>query len=171
MHADSPLRLADLFWLVDPFRLSVWTSFWGVYGWQLIFMPDWIYFAFTGLTLLAVAGGAYLLWRRALTPAQRAACAVMLAALLLMYGFIVVYSLEIIAWQGRLLYPALSGTCVLFGLGLAGLALGPAAVRPEVSVSARRRRLANALLPTVALALFALNIYSIVWLVLPILND
>ena len=170
MPPDSRWHLGDLFWLTDPFRGFLWTSFWGVYGWQVILLPGWIYLACAGVTGLAILGGGILVVRRALTRDQQAACAVLLAALLTMYATIVLFSLRLIAWQGRLLYPALAGVCVLFGLGLAGLLLGPGAVRPAALLAPRQRRLASIFLPAVTAGLLALNLYSILLLVLPLLN-
>lgn len=171
LPADSPWQWTDAFWLVDPFRWMLWSSFWGVYGWQLIWMPGPIYTAFLIGTLLAVAGGVYLLARRALTPAQQAGCAVMLATLLLMYGGVIVFSLRLVAWQGREMFPALSSVGGLFGFGLAGLVLGAAATRPVPTLARWRRILAAALVPAVALALLAVNLYSIIWVVAPLLNS
>jgi hypothetical protein len=170
LPSDSTWQLTDLFWFQDPFRWILWTSYWGVYGWQQIWLPSWIYHVFTVTTLLAVAGGAYLLWRRALSEGQRAACAVLLSAIGLMYALVIQASTYLIAWQGREMYPALSSVCVLLGLGLGGLLLGPAAVQPIQATPSWRVSLTRIVLPILALALFALNIYSIVWVVYPLLN-
>jgi hypothetical protein len=170
LPTDSPWTLADLFWLQDPFRWYLWSSYWGVFGWQSIWLPSWVYFAFLGVTLLAMAGGAHLVWRRALTPAQHAACGALVMTVLLLYGVVIVISLRLIAWQGREMYPALAATCVLFGLGLGGLVLGRAATQPAGALPPWRRSLARLFVPALALSLFALNIYSIIWLVWPLLN-
>ncbi len=162
----SPWHLTDLFWLVDPFREALWQSFWGVFGWQLIPLPGWMYYAFLGVTLLAVGGGGYLVARRALTPAQRAACGVLVAVMLLLYLLVILFSLRLIAWQGREMFPALSSICVLFGVGLGGLVLGRAAVRGG-ALARWRRPLAGALAPAVTLGLLAVNAFSIVYVVAP----
>jgi hypothetical protein len=169
LPADSPWQLTDLFWLTDPFRGMIWSSFWGVYGWQLIWLPGLFYGAFLLVTALGVAGGGYLVVRRALSPAQQAGCAVLLAVLALRYGGVVLFSLRLVAWQGRELFPALSSVCVLLGFGLAALVWGTAAIRPGGALPIRRRLLAAALLPAVTLGLLAANLYSI-WLIVPLLN-
>lgn len=172
-HVMSPSQVVwpdAFFWLSDTFRSMVWTSFWGVYGWQNIFMPDWVYNACTIVTLLALAGGITLAARRALNRAQLAAYIIMLAATLLMYGVIAGVSITEVVWQGREMFPALSSIAVLFGIGLAGLAMGRAAVQP-VQVAHWRERLGGGLVAAFALSLLVLNIYSIVWLVIPILNQ
>ncbi len=170
LPSDSPWQWNDLFWLRDPFRHELWASFWGNFGWQRIPLPDWLYLAFAGLTLLAVLGGIALVARRGLSPPQTAVCAVCLATLAALYALVIVISLRLIAWQGRELYPALTAVGVLFGFGLAGGLLGPAATQPNRPVAGRRARLAALLLPAVALSLFAVNAYSILWLVWPLLN-
>jgi hypothetical protein len=165
----STFHLTDLFWFDHPFRWFLWASFWGAYGWQNIWMPNWIYYASVATTLLALGGGAYLLFRRALTHVQQVACALMLLAILLVYAAIIVVSLDQVVWQGRELYPALSSICVLLGLGLGGLALGPGAVRP-LPLSPRRRTVADVLVVLTPVCLLAVNLYSIIWLVYPSLN-
>jgi len=167
---DSPWHLGDLFWLAEPFRGHLWTSFWGVYGWQRIYLPDGIYNACLVLTALAIAGGGLLLYRRALTPPQQAGCAVLLAVLGLLYGLVIVISLRLIAWQGRELFPALSAVSLLFGFGLAGLSLGPAALDPVAPLPRWRRRLAPVLLAAGPLGLLAIDLYSIVWVLGPLYN-
>jgi hypothetical protein len=86
-----------------------------------------------------------------------------------MYALVIQASTYLIAWQGREMYPALSSVCVLLGLGLGGLCLGPSAVRP-VPAPPTRDRLARIALPAFGVAMLALNLYSIVWLVYPLLN-
>ena len=93
----------------------------------------------------------------------------MLAALLLMYVMVIQASTYLVAWQGREMYPALSGTCILLGLGLGGVALGRGAVQPAI-VPLWRRRMAIGLVVSLAVWLLALNVYSIIWLVYPALN-
>ncbi len=166
---NSQYTIGDFFWFQEPFRSMLWTSFWGVYGWQQVFMPAWIYNAFGITTLLAVAGGVYLLARRALTQAQQVSVAVVLFAVIVVYAFIVQASTVWVSWQGREMYPALSSVCLLLGLGLGGLVLGRGAVRP-VPTSRWRSLLADSSVVIVSVGLFALNVYSILWLVLPALN-
>ena len=168
---DSPWHLTDLFWLVDPFRANLWNSFWGNYGWQRVPLPDAFYLAFAILTGLAVLGGIILLARRALTPVQRAGCAVLLSVLLLEYAVVIVISLRLIAWQGRELFPALSSVSVLFGFGLAGLVLGPAAIRSVGGPEPKLPVVGVGVLLILLAGLLAANIYSIVWVVAPVLNS
>jgi hypothetical protein len=171
---DSPWHLTDLFWLVDPFREVLWQSFWGVFGWQNVPLPVGFYYAFLGLTLLAVGGGAYLVARRALSPVQQAACGVLVAVMLLLYLLVILFSLRLVAWQGREMFPALSSICVLFGVGLGGLALGRAATGASFEagplLARGRRRVAAALAPAVTLGLLGVNLFSIVYVVAPALT-
>ncbi|MFL5735273.1 MAG: ArnT family glycosyltransferase [Chloroflexia bacterium] len=169
LPSDSDFHLSDLFWFNERFRFFLWTSFWATYGWQNMYMPGWTYNVFLAVTVLGVIGGAYLVARRALTAAQQAGSAVMLSALLLMYALVIQASTYLIAWQGREMVPALSSTCVLFGLGLAGLVLGRGAVQP-IPLAPWRRYLGVALVLAVTAGLLAANVYSIFWVVLPGLN-
>jgi hypothetical protein len=167
----SPFQLADFFWFQEPFRAILWKSFWGNYGWQQIWMPDLIYHIFMAITLLAVAGGAYLLLRRVLTPAQSATCAVLLMSLLMIYILVVIINTSQVIWQGREMYPVLSGLCVLMGLGMGGLAFGSRAIQPlSQPLPDLRRYAGSTLLALTTLFLLGVNVYSIFWLVLPDLN-
>jgi hypothetical protein len=168
---DSPWHLTDLFWLVDPFRANLWNSFWGDYGWQRVPLPDALYLAFASLTGVAVLGGVILVARRMLTPVQWAGCAVFLSVLLLEYAVVIVISLRLIAWQGRELFPALSSVSVLFGFGLAGLVLGPLSTQFVRGSVPRIHRVAVSALLVVIGGLLAANIYSIIYVVAPILNS
>jgi hypothetical protein len=169
MPPDGVFSLGDLFWFQEPFREMLWNSFWGVYGWQQVFMPEWIYTAFLIGTLLAVIGGVYLVVRHALSWGQKGSAFVLLLTVALLYAFIVQSSTYLVSWQGREMYPALSSVCLLLGLGLGGLISGRGAVQP-VPISRWRSLLSDSSVVIVSVALFALNVYSILWLVLPALN-
>lgn len=167
--SDSTYALADLFWFQEPFRGMLWKSFWGAYGWQRLFMPDTIYYAILTVVLLAVVGGVYLLARRELSRVQTAGTGILLLVVLLVYAFVVQASTIWVSWQGRETFPSLSSVCVLLGLGLGGLALGRGTAQPG-PVKLWRFVLAQGLFAAVALGLLAVNIYSILWTVLPGLN-
>lgn len=132
-------------------------------------MPQWVYHTFTVVTLLAVAGVIYLVMKKALTPFQRTSLILMSVSLLLLYLVVIQISLYQIAWQGRLIYPALSGIAILFAMGLLAPVLGRGALQP-VLVEPRRYRLAGAISAAYVLALLIANLYSIVWVVYPALN-
>jgi hypothetical protein len=165
----SPFRLEQFFWFDEPFKSMIWKSFWGSYGWQLIWLPDWLYHAALALTLLMVAGGLYLVARRTLSREQMQCCALFLMLVLLAYATVVIVTTDQIIWQGREMFPALTALCVLCGLGLGGLLLGRGAVQPAVS-NHRLYVLAAGVSLALVVGLLATNIYSIFWLVLPALN-
>lgn len=165
----SYLRLDQFFWLDDPFRGMLWKSFWGTYGWQRIYIDEWLYHLAFVVTMLAVAGGAWLLWRRALDQPQRHLCAALLMGILLVYAAVVYVSTDQIIWQGRELFPALSAICVLLGLGLGGLVIGRSATTSK-PLRGWRRIASAGLVAVVTLGLLALNLYSIIWRVIPAMN-
>ena len=166
---DNIFRLSDLFWFQEPFRMVLWNSFWGMFGFHVLPMPGWIYNVFSVVTLLGIVGGITLLVRRALSRSQQEACGVLLATLLLMYGLVIGASTYLVAWQGREMYPALSSVCVLLGLGLGGPVLGRAAVQPAPP-ERHHRWLGVGLASTVILGLLVLNVYVVGWLLVPGLN-
>ena len=87
--------------------------------------------------------------------------------MLLLYLLVILFSLRLIAWQGREMFPALSSICVLFGVGLGGLVLGRAATGGGAALAWGRRRLAAGLAPAVTLGLLGVNLFSIVYVVAP----
>lgn len=132
---DSTYRITDLFWLQEPFRGFLWTSYWGVFGWQRIWMPGWFYAVFALLTLAGMLGGVRLVVSGALAGWQRATCGALLGHALVVYAAVVLYSLRVVAWQGRELFPALPGLSILLGLGLVGLVSGRRATGAEITSS------------------------------------
>jgi hypothetical protein len=100
-------------------------SFWGLYGWFNILLPQGVYRVLDAMSLLAVAGVAgglaAGLRRRELRPASRPDQRIIL--LLVMWAVIIVgtlmaSSLVALTSQGRLAYPALSAFGVLWVAGL-----------------------------------------------------
>jgi hypothetical protein len=170
LRSNSPWTLADLFWVKEPFRSIFWNSFWGYFGWQNITLPDILYTLAVGFTALAVVGGIGLWLRGGLSRTQQQGYIALWAAALGAYAMVIFLSLRLIAWQGREMYPALSAICLLFGIGLGGLALGRAATRPVRALSRLHSRAAGLVLPALVAGLFLANLYSIVWLVGPLLN-
>ena len=92
-------------------------SFWGLFGWFSILMPDWVYTVLDGLTLLGVLG-LIRWWARGRTGARRA------TLLLLLWLFLI--SISLTRWtlmttasQGRLLFPALPTIALVLALGWA----------------------------------------------------
>ncbi len=90
-------------------------SFWGLFGWFGILMPDWVYAALDILALLAAIGLAR--WWRHGRPAARHALALLLAWLAIVLVSLVQWTLMIAASQGRLLFPALPGIALALALG------------------------------------------------------
>lgn len=129
-------------------------SFWGVFGWMGVFLPEWLYQAllvFSVALLIGLAGAAPG-WRR-LTPAQREAAWVLAALALTTLALYAFYNLTFVQHQGRYLFPALSalGAAAAVSLWTWGAWLAQAA----------RRRVAwlvplGAIIGLAALCLFAL---------------
>lgn len=100
-------------------------SFWGLFGWSNILLPDWFYVLtdlMTVVGLIGLGGVGWTAWKRR--------DAVTLARLGLMVGWFVVVAAALIRWvqlnaaadQGRLLFPAVAAVGAGIGAGLAWLA-------------------------------------------------
>ena len=92
-------------------------SFWGLFGWFGILMPDWVYAVLDGLTLLGVLG-AIRWWARDRTAARRAVLLLLLWLLLIGIS-LTRWTLMTAASQGRLLFPALPTIALVLALGWA----------------------------------------------------
>ncbi len=100
-------------------------SFWGLFGWFSILMPNGIYQALDGITLIAATGALLSLgqlWRRrgaALwqEPANRVRW-LLLGWAALLVGLMLYWATFAMSSQGRLLFPAISALAVWLVLGL-----------------------------------------------------
>ncbi len=100
---------------------GLWYSFWGVFGWFSIALPEWIYLIYAALILLALTGGGLAMIRwlkvRRLPPGT--------AALIGLGGYAWLVFSGVLRWtstthgsQGRLLFPAASALAILLACGL-----------------------------------------------------
>jgi 4-amino-4-deoxy-L-arabinose transferase-like glycosyltransferase len=96
-------------------------SFWARFGWLTLRPPDWLLWLYGGLALLALAG----LLRGYALRRYRASTAV---PLLLLLGLALLWTVSfallagLVAWQGRMLFPALAALAILLAAGLWALA-------------------------------------------------
>jgi len=126
------LDLAD-FWL--EFR-GLRYSFWGLFGWFNLLLPNWLYLLLDLLSVMALGASLLLLIWRWLRPASvrvQGATRVLTMSwgwLLLTFALLVYWTLQATGSQGRLLFPAISTLGALFVFGLDGVTNRlPAAVR------------------------------------------
>ncbi len=99
-------------------------SFWGLFGWFNILLPQWYYTLMDALTVLAMGGAVAALVRRfgrGQNGARDAGNRVLLLLLvwaLLVTGLLISFTAQATASQGRLLFPAMSAITVLGVLGM-----------------------------------------------------
>lgn len=96
-------------------------SFWGLFGWFNILLPQWVYWLLDGATVLAIVGlaGALPARRRRYgrqTPNRVLGLALGWAGLII--ALLVYWTLDATSSQGRLLFPAIGALAILFVLGL-----------------------------------------------------
>lgn len=116
----APLDLAS-WWL--EFR-GVRYSFWGLFGWFNILLPDWVYWVLDTATLLGLIGAlTAMLWvmrsgsDERNQPTQRVRW-LLASWLVLSFVLMVLLMLRATASQGRLLFPALGALSILCTLGI-----------------------------------------------------
>ena len=129
----EPLTLED-FW--PEFR-GLRYSFWGLFGWFNILLPDWFYQAADLLTVVAaagVAGAAVQTVRRAPAPlADQSRLRVLVLLMMwaaLIFLLLIYWTLQATGSQGRLIFPGIIAYGILLPLGADfWLQLGPRALR------------------------------------------
>jgi hypothetical protein len=128
-------------WVVQQFVVTSFKSFWGVFGWMGVPMPQHFYLV---LALVSAAGGlGFGLWlarvaggRITLALDQRAALLLLALPPLLALAAHVGYNLSFVQHQGRYLFPGLISGALFFNLGLGELIGGrePVSNRPLESL-------------------------------------
>lgn len=113
---DETLTWGELFALLP----GVWRSFWAVFGWFNIVIPEWIYTGYTVLAGVGLAGVVIGGWRVGWQTSRRlwAGLALLLIWLLLLVGLVLRWA-QISYPQGRLLFPAISSVALLLTFGWA----------------------------------------------------
>ncbi len=95
-------------------------SFWARFGWMSLRPPAWTLWLYAALCALAVAGWLSRLARR---PPPDPAWVGPLVALVMAGAWTLTFALAagLVAWQGRMLFPALAASALLLAAGLLGL--------------------------------------------------
>lgn len=113
---QAPVTLLGLLDEFQGFRIS----FWGNFGGVNLIAPAWVYTVLDLITLIALLGLVYGLWKRRL-PSTLIIPAIWLA---IIFVSLVRWTLLTYASQGRLIFPAISAVAVLLAFGLANFRLG-----------------------------------------------
>ena len=109
----------DLLGEFQGFRINFWGLFGGV---NILMRPGWVYPLLDILTLAAGIGLVIWAWRvwRPQRFAQWPALTVIAAWILIVFVALIRWTSSTMASQGRLIFPAISGICLFFALGLLG---------------------------------------------------
>ncbi len=100
---------------------QLFTSYWARFGWMSVHPPDEVFWIYTPLSLLAAVGWARHLWRRGRQKhggdqGWLSALLVVVMAILWILAF--VSTAGLVAWQGRMLFPASAAIALLMAGGL-----------------------------------------------------
>ena len=96
-------------------------SFWGLFGWFNILLPQWVYWVLDAATLLAgvgLIGAPAGRWRAGRLGAANRVLALALLWSALSCALLIYWTLRATGSQGRLLFPAIGTLAILFVLGL-----------------------------------------------------
>ncbi len=98
---------------------QLFASFWGRFGWMNVVSPLWMTAGYALLTLAAL-GGLLIAMRRGTFP-QPIWPLLLLPLLAMLWLVAFALTAGLVAWQGRLIFPALPALAILLGVGLATL--------------------------------------------------
>lgn len=96
-------------------------SFWGLFGWFNILMPEWIYRVLDGVSVVALAGlvaAPFANRKRAIASSWRTGRGMLVAWTLLSFALVIYWVSQATGSQGRLFFPAIGATLVLLVIGL-----------------------------------------------------
>lgn len=102
------------------------TSFWAMFGWLSVKVPTWLIAVYAVFECIALAGWGKLLWQHIQNRDKgihhlSQIWLIPLLLLLLTFVWLVSFALTagLVAWQGRLLFPALPAIAILLARGIA----------------------------------------------------
>jgi 4-amino-4-deoxy-L-arabinose transferase-like glycosyltransferase len=96
-------------------------SFWGLFGWFNILLPNWIYHLLDGVSAVALLGVIAAPWlnrREAIPSVWRAGRALLIVWTLLSFALVIYWVSIATGSQGRLFFPAIGATLILLVVGL-----------------------------------------------------
>lgn len=96
-------------------------SFWGLFGWFNILLPQWIYRVLDGVSVVALLGLVAAPWAnraRGVVATWRLGRALLVVWALLSFALVVYWVSQATGSQGRLFFPALGAVIILLVLGL-----------------------------------------------------
>lgn len=102
---------------------GLWMSLWALFGWFNVLVSSDIYTFYYELSRLALLGLAVVAWRHIRGERLLSAPLLLLPLwALIIFAALMVYRTIVLAFQGRLLFPAISAMTLLLYLGLSGFA-------------------------------------------------
>ena len=114
---EDPLEW-DEWWL--EFR-GLRYSFWGLFGWFNILLPEWIYRVLDGVSVVALVGlfaAPFANRTRALAAEWRTGRGLLIAWSLLSFALVIYWVSQATGSQGRLFFPAIGAVIILLVIGL-----------------------------------------------------
>jgi hypothetical protein len=100
---------------------QLFASFWGRFGWMSLPLPTWMLFGYAilcGVALLGVLGRS-----RSIHPRWRWQLPLLLIGMALVWTFAFALTAGLVAWQGRMLFPAISALALALAAGWAAFRL------------------------------------------------
>jgi hypothetical protein len=96
-------------------------SFWGLFGWFNILLPEWVYRVLDGIGLIALAGLVAAPWLnrgKAIAPEWRMGRGLLIVWALLSFALVIYWVNRATGSQGRLFFPAIGAVVILLVTGL-----------------------------------------------------
>lgn len=108
---------------------QLFASFWARFGWMSLHAPAWMLWLYAGLSLAALAGLIRLIATRGTgLPRSMLIGPLLASAMAVVWTLVFAYTAGLVAWQGRMLFPALAAFAILLAVGLQQLRINPLAI-------------------------------------------
>ena len=140
------------------FFQRLFTSFWGLFDWLTISLPNWAYWIYGFISIIGILGIIYLL--KGNHPQRIKICSLLyLVAILITLANLIILTFTFLSAQARLIFPVIACICIFIALGIdtAGNYL-----------TSRLKMKAYILVYGFIMLLIGLDLYALLWVIYPV---
>jgi flagellar basal body-associated protein FliL len=112
-----PAHIRGMFFRKVFFQ-RIFTSFWGQFDWLTISLPHWTYWIYGIISMTGILGLVIALGGKGHHKRFKICILLYLAIFILSLAGLIILNLTFLSAQARLIFPAISGICILIALGM-----------------------------------------------------
>ncbi len=141
------------------FFQRLFTSFWGLFDWLTIFLPNWAYWIYGLISMMGIAGLVNSLWGERHPKRIKMCFLLYFVAIFITIANLVILNFTFLSAQARLIFPAMVCICIFIALGID---IAFRYITKLVKIKA------HILVYGFILLLIGLDLYALVWVIYPI---